>query len=236
MHKNLSILIQMQDCDDKITELRALMEKLPRQLNNLKENVKTAEEKLQENKQLIDDNKKEENRLELIIKSNKEQIGRYQNQLLTIETNKEYKALNKEVSHLEQTNTELEDKIVILMEEAEELLETKKEIEIELKKANDELSLNEKKLEDEIAEVKKEEEEYRARRMEFAKELPVSLVKKYAALIKNRNAKAVVFNVGEACGGCGFKIRPQVMVDLHEGEKIIFCESCSRFLVYNIEE
>lgn len=236
MNDKLKILVEMQGCDDKISTLKVLMEKLPEQLSTLKSNQASAEELLANVKNDIETNKMEQDKHDLSIRSNKDQASKYQNQLLTIETNKEYKALNKEVSHLEHLNVTLEDEIVNLMEEAEVLSENQKEAEKKLEIAQADLKANEKKLEAEIVKVKIEMEKYRNQRKELAGELPLSLVKKYAALIKNRSSKAVVFNIGDACGGCGFKIRPQVMVDLHESENIIYCESCSRILVYNSEE
>jgi len=236
MNDKLKILVKMQGCDDKISELKVLTEKLPEQLSTLKSNKASAEEALALVKNEIETNKMEQQRRDLKIRTNKDQCGKYQNQLLTIETNKEYKALNKEVSHLEQSNVTLEDEIVALMEESEELNEKQAKAEKVLQIAQAELKANEKKLEAEIEKVKTEMEEYRSKRKELARGLPISLVKKYAALIKNRNSKAVVFNINSSCGGCGFNIRPQVMVDLHEGENIVYCESCSRILVFNNEE
>ena len=46
MNNKLEILIEMQKCDDKITELKVLMEQLPEQLSTLKSNLASAEENL----------------------------------------------------------------------------------------------------------------------------------------------------------------------------------------------
>ncbi|MCF7911135.1 MAG: hypothetical protein K9M99_01295 [Candidatus Cloacimonetes bacterium] len=236
MRKELEILIEMQKRDDEITKLQVLVEKLPEQLSNLKKNVADAQQEKIDNNEAIIHNKKEQDSRELLIRSNKEMMAKYQNQLLTIQTNKEYKALNKEVSHLEKRNEELEDEIVELMENYDELQEKKRKVEQDLKSAEQELQANEKRLENEIKEVEIDMEKFRSERKELAKGLPLPLVKKYVTLIKNRNRKALVYNVGNCCGGCGFMIRPQVMVELHAGEKIIFCESCSRLIVLNIKE
>jgi len=236
MSKDLEILVEMQKRDDKITKLQVLIKKLPEQLNNLKKNLEDAKQNLFQIEEELENNHKEQDKRELTIRGNKDQMGKYQNQLLTIETNKEYKALNKEVSHLEQVNSDLEDEIMELMEAAEEWRDKKKEAEKELKSAEKELKNNEKRLENEIKVVESDMEKYRQERKELASGLPKSLVKKYVTLIKNRNRKAVVFNVGNACSGCGFMIRPQSMVELHEGVKIITCESCSRILVLNPED
>jgi uncharacterized protein len=234
MRKELQLLAEMQKRDDRITELQVLVKNLPEQLNNLKKNVSVAKEELENVQSELDNNRKEQDMRELEIKSNKEVMGKYQNQLLTIQTNKEYKALNREVSHLEQKNIELEDEIVALMEQNEEYREHKAASEKAFERALAELKANEKRLEDEIETVQIEMEKYSSERKVLAGELPTSLVKKYAALIKNRNRKALVYLVGNSCGGCGFMIRPQVMVDLHEGEKIIYCEGCGRFIVFDV--
>ncbi|MDP8220061.1 MAG: C4-type zinc ribbon domain-containing protein [Candidatus Stygibacter frigidus] len=236
MRKELEILIEMQKRDDEISKLQVLIENLPKQLSNLKKNVATAESGLKTVKEEIENNKKEEDKLELEIRSNKDMMGKYQNQLLTIQTNKEYKALNKEVSHLEKKNEDLEDEIVELMEDQEDLRVNQQGFEDDLKSAKQELAENEQRLENEIKEVNKDMEVIRSERKELAKELPMPIVKKYATLIKNRHRKALVYNIGNTCGGCGFMIRPQVMVELHEGEKILFCESCSRIIVLNKED
>ena len=236
MKRQLEVLIEMQKRDDEISKLLILVERLPEQLSNLKKNVADAQLEKDNNKEEIDINKKEQNSRELSIRSNKDMMGKYQNQLLTIQTNKEYKALNKEVSHLEKRNEELEDEIVELMEYQEELRENKKTAAKNLKFAEQELAANEKRLENEIKEVNLDMEKIRDERKELAKELPIALVKKYATLIKNRNRKALVYNIENCCGGCGFMIRPQVMVELHAEDKLVFCESCSRIIVLNKKE
>lgn len=235
MMNEIETLVEMQKRDDEITRLQVLIKKLPEQLQQLKSNVKDAQQTMLNLKEELEKNRKEQDQRELSIKSNKDQSAKYQNQLLTVQTNKEYKALNKEVSHLEETNSQLEDEIMELMEAAEELREQQRTAKGDLAAAEKELERNEKRLENEIKEVEHDMDKYRAERKELAKVLPISIVKKYAALIKNRDRRAVVFNIGDSCGGCGFKIRPQVMVELHSRDKIIYCESCSRIIVLNPE-
>ncbi len=236
MSQEIVILIEMQKLDDKISELQVLIKNLPEQLSTLKNNLSSAQTTLSTIHEELENNKKDQDKRELLIRSNKDQMVKYQNQLLTIQTNKEYKALNKEVSHLEQKNHELEDEIMELMELAEELREKKKETEKSLATADQELKANEHRLENEIKIVEQNMEKYHQERKVFAKELPIPLVKKYAALIQNRNRKALVYSIENTCGGCGFMIRPQVMVELHEGDKIVYCENCSRIIVMNPKE
>ncbi|MCF7859988.1 MAG: hypothetical protein K9N07_11820, partial [Candidatus Cloacimonetes bacterium] len=162
MSKKLDILIEMQKCDDIIGEKESLMQSLPEELSSLKENLAVANAQLEDTQKLLDENLKNQKLKELEIKSNKEKIDKYKNQLLTIQTNKEYKALNSEVSHLENKNTGIDDEIIELMEaEANLRNQVKDEQEIQ-NKAQTELNANEEKLKKKIIEVEKEIDEIRA--------------------------------------------------------------------------
>ncbi|NQT64955.1 MAG: hypothetical protein HQ554_02130, partial [FCB group bacterium] len=97
--------------------------------------------------------------------------------------------------------------------------------------ASDDLKANEEKLEKEIQEVQKDIEDLKGKRNVLAQDLPRELIRRYATLIKNKNRKAVVFNDNNACSGCGYTIRPQVVIDIKEGNSVVYCESCGRILV-----
>ena len=231
MKKQLEILIQMQKFDTVIGDKNILTKELPQQLNSLKQSLKDADEATAATKVELDENLKDQKLKELDIADNNAKSDKYKNQLLTIETNKEYKALNSEINHLEKLNSEIDDELIGLMEVESELKERLEEEKKAQKKASDELKANEEKLEKEIAEVQKDIEDLKSKRNVLAVELPRDLIRRYAALIKNKNRKAVAFNDNNACSGCGYTIRPQVDIDIKEGESVIYCESCGRILV-----
>ncbi|MDY6915330.1 MAG: C4-type zinc ribbon domain-containing protein [Candidatus Cloacimonadota bacterium] len=231
MIDELKILVKMQKIDDEIGEKEKKKKELPKQLKSLKENVENANYEVQKLKEELDENLKTQKKKELEIQENKGKIDKYKNQLLTIKTNKEYKALNSEINFLGNKNNEIDDVRVELMEEEEQLREDKTVADKEKIRADAELEAKEKKLEAQIEEVTKNIEELRSQRNELAKNLPRQLIKRYGALIKNKGRKAVVFNENNACGGCGFKIRPQLQIDINEGNRIISCENCGRIIV-----
>ena len=234
MKKQLEILIQMQKLDKIIGEKNILTKELPQQLNSLKQSLKDADETVAATKSELDENLKDQKLRELDIAENNTKIAKYKNQLLTIETNKEYKALNSEINHLEKKNSGIDDNLIGLMEAESELKERLEEEKKSQKKASDELKANEEKLEKEIQEVQKDIEDLKGKRNVLAVELPRDLIRSYAALIKNKNRKAVAFNDNNACSGCGYTIRPQVAIDIKEGESVIYCESCGRILVAHL--
>lgn len=235
MKHELEVLIEMQNCDDIIGEKEILMQTLPQVLSSLIQNLESADAKLDKTLKELEGNLKTQKLKELDIKSNKERIDKYKNQLLAIQTNKEYKALNSEVSHLEAKNTSIDDGLIELMEE-EANIRTQKQIALTVqKKASDELKANEEKLKQKISEVEKKITQIRDKRNNLASSLPHSMVKRYAALIKTKNRKAVVFNDNGTCSGCHYMIRPQLVIEINHGEHIVSCESCGRMLVFKPE-
>ena len=236
MIKELEVLNQMQKCDDIITGKSILTKTLPQELNSLIQNLEESNKKLAQTENKLEENLKFQKLKELDIKSNKEKIEKYKNQLLMIKTNKEYKALNSEISHLETKNSEIDDDLIVLMEEETNIRLSLKEDEKVQKDAEDELKANEEKLKKRIEEVEKEIAEIRNKRNLLAEGLPRQLIRRYAALIKNKGRKAVVFNENDACSGCGYQIRPQLVIEINEGKKILNCENCGRMLVPKLIE
>ncbi|MDO9577258.1 MAG: C4-type zinc ribbon domain-containing protein [Candidatus Cloacimonadales bacterium] len=232
MKHELEVLIEMQNCDDIIGEKEILMQTLPQELSSLIQNLESAEAKLDKTLKELDENLKTQKLKELDIKVNKERIDKYKNQLLAIQTNKEYKALNSEVSHLEAKNTSIDDGLIELMEEEANIRAKKQNALAVQKKASDELKANEEKLKQKITEVEKEITQIREKRNDLASNLPHSMVKRYAALIKTKNRKAVVYNDNGTCSGCHYMIRPQQLIEINHGEHVVNCENCGRMLVF----
>ena len=229
--KELDILIKMQQRDDIIGEKEILMQELPRELSSIKNDLEKANTHLSETEQRLEENLMMQKLKELDIQSNNVKINKYKEQLLTIKTNKEYKALNSEVSHLENKNSETDDILIELMEEEANIrIQLEKDIKNQ-EKADSVLKANEEKLNNKIKQVQKEIEQIRDERNEYASKLRQQILKRYASLIKNKNRKAVVFNENNACSGCGFNIRPQLVIEINNKDRLVNCESCGRILV-----
>jgi hypothetical protein len=236
MRTQLIALIEMQKIDDKISVLEVQRDKKPQQLEHLIGCVQKAELFLAQIETMISANVAAQKSKESEIKSNKEIKGKYAQQLDGIKNNKEYKALNSQISILDEKNKTIENEILLIMEEAEKLKTEKAEGQRQKKIADAKLKENEEILKAEIKMVESDIERLKEARMEYAKQLPPTVTKKYVQLIQNKNRKAVVYNNNNACSGCGFRIRPQIVIELTNPEKMINCEHCGRILVRSMDE
>jgi len=232
MKENLRTLVEMQEIDDVIGEKNKLVEELPKKLNSMIDNQKKATELVAETKEKITECKSNQKLKDVDIQNNKSKMNKYKDQLLDIKTNREYKALNSEITHLENKNSGIDDDIMELMEAEANLQNQLAKAEKKLHLADDDLRLNEKSLKKEIEDVNLEIEKLRNARNEMAKKIPIQVVKRYAVLLKNKNRRAVVFNENNVCSGCGYKLRPQVILEIKEGNKLLFCENCGRIITH----
>lgn len=223
----------MQQIDDIIGQKDVVKNTLPNQLNELKHQVELTEKELAKINKELEDNLKKQKDKELEIKTNKDNIRKYEMQLDGIKNNKEYKALNSQISNLKDKTGTFESELIVIMDEESIIKEKKKTAENNKSLALKALSENENRLKEEIIKVDNEIVELKSQRNKIAEQIPMSMVKKYAQLIKNKNRKAVVFCNGTSCGGCGFHIRPQLLIDIRQTDKINYCENCGRILAIN---
>ncbi|MBI9031083.1 hypothetical protein JEZ13_03610 [bacterium] len=231
MKKKVECLIAMQKCDDKISEKENLKLELPKQLQTLIQEEEEAKEDVAETIEEINQVILHQKDKEILIKQNKEKALKYEEQLAAIKTNKEYKALNSEIALLSSLNSELESEIIALMEQENRLKELKGEREKVLQVKHKNLTDQEDVIKEEIAGLDGQIDKLKNERNSYVVDLPKTMAKQYKVLIINRNRKAVAFEQEGACSACGFKVRPQLIIELEKQDKILFCENCNRFLV-----
>nr|HPM05258.1 hypothetical protein [Candidatus Cloacimonas sp.] len=200
MQDQLKTLAEMQLLDDAIGRYRVLQQELPKQLNELIDNVEQATADLLAGESTKQEINKKQRALENDVKTFQEQIRKYGAQLSEIKTNKEYKALNSEIAYLKDKISEIESQLLELMETenaAKENIADKKKA---LDKAEAEKRAKEGDLKAQIDTLENKIESTRAERNKMAVTLPVPLIKRYGNLIKNKDNLAVVYNRDGSCG------------------------------------
>lgn len=236
MQDQLKTLAEMQLLDDAIGRYRVLQQELPKQLNELIDNVEQATADLLAGESTKQEINKKQRALENDVKTFQEQIRKYGAQLSEIKTNKEYKALNSEIAYLKDKISEIESQLLELMETENAAKDNVADKKKALDKAEAEKRAKEGDLKAQIDTLETKIESTRAERNKMAVTLPVPLIKRYGNLIKNKDNLAVVYNRDGSCGGCGFVIRQQLRIELQLRKKIVYCENCGRIMLDPITE
>lgn len=232
VEKKLQDLWKLQQIDNKIDSLRAVLGELPMEVSDLEDEITGLETRVQHIQSEIDDYNTEISHKRNAIKDFQRSIEKYNEQLNNIKNSREYEAIDKEkeIAGLEILAAEKRirdygkqiDSKTELLTQTQTSLESRK-ADLEFKKA--ELSEIEKENEEEIAKYNKDRES-------AMKKLDERLARAYNRIRENmKNGVAVAPIMRGSCGGCFSKVPPQRHSDIRAHIKITDCEHCGRILV-----
>jgi len=222
---------RLQSLDSELATLAARNEEIPQRVERLKKDTEQARSSLDATRQAITDHKKEYKLAEVELKSAEEKIGSYSVQLYSAKTNEQYKAFLKEIETQKKIKSRVEDRMIVLMEEAERLEQRRVAAEKEAGVLDADAGRKVAALEAELAEVRAAVTEREAGRKELLAVLPPAVLKLYERVRKNKGGLAVVSTKHERCGGCLSPIPAQIMLEISRKDRIHTCEACGRILI-----
>jgi hypothetical protein len=162
----------------------------------------------------------------------KEKLKKYQTQLRSVQSSREYSAALNEIDGVEKLIRSTEDRFLELEEEIEKAREDLSERE---KTLPAETEQHEDRLKDWRAEQRTINEELAGAREEIARleaEIPPRDRAEFHRLIDKKHGLAVVLVSAGSCSACHVKVRPAAMQVLKQGREIVYCDSCKRILYY----
>lgn len=231
MQESLRALLELQKTDQDLHELEQFKVDIPNQLETMETAQSEAETRLADQETKVADIEKDRRQHERDLEAAQEQVKKYQGQLYSVKTNKEYDALQAEIQAQKNRISELEDAILLLITEAEteqETLETiRGETESLIERFGEERTALESRLSavDEDVAVKMDERKRMAMRVEN------QVLKVYDRIRRNLRGMTVVPLKKGACSGCFHVIPLQVIMQIRQGRRLISCESCGRILI-----
>ncbi len=231
MQESLRALLELQKTDQDLHELEQYKVDIPNQLETMETVQSEAESRLTDQETKVADIDKNRRQYERDLQAAQEQIKKYQGQLYSVKTNKEYDALQAEIQAQKNRISELEDAILQLISDAEaeqEALETiRGETESLLERFSEERTTLQSRLSavDEDVAVKMDERKRMATRVEN------QVLKVYDRIRRNLRGMTVVPVKKGACSGCFHVIPLQVVMQIRQGRKLVSCESCGRILI-----
>lgn len=231
----LQRLIRYQELSLQARDLEGRLLEHPARIATIEEELSTATGALDSAKQSLDSQKKERRRLEGELQDLEAKFKKYNEQLMQVKTNDEYKAMQHEISGVKEKVGGVEEKILMLMEEIEStegrirLEETA--LEVRRKEADQQKGAaraEHQKIETEAARIGE------ARRA-AAEELGPELLDMFNRIALGRNGVAVARARDERCQECNVRLRPQVFQEIKRNDRLIHCDSCIRILYYIAE-
>ena len=234
--ESLNLLTELQMVDSKLLDLEISKGDLPKLVQDFEKKIAKLDKQIKESDAKLTETQKIRRKTEGLIKLEEEKLKKYQNQLYDVTTNKEYDALTQEIENEKNLIENLETQIlenITIEEETEKDLSGLKE---EMEKYSSELNGKKAELDEMLKNSEAEEMKLQHEHEKITHKLKKSLLNKYLKIKKAKNGLAVVPVTRNACGGCFKAIPPQERVEIRKRDKILFCETCGRMLVWNNKE
>jgi predicted nucleic acid-binding Zn-ribbon protein len=209
--------------------LKEQLDRLPRQLKAQHARKATAESALKAAQERVRHLKVEATTKEKTLKSKGEQLSRYEGQLGSIQSKKEFDAKQLEIAFTKTEIAQLEDEILQAMSDGE----TEAARIPELEKALATVSAEVAKFEVEIAPKRATWEAEMAATQAKIKELELGIPKviraAYDKTVASMGHDGFAIVREQTCGGCRGEITSQMQNEL-EDDAFVMCRSCGRIL------
>ncbi len=237
MNLQLEYLVQLQEIDFRIRILDREISLMPEEIEKLRQNLQKEEETRESAKMRLDELEKERRKKERELESEEAKLGKYNTQLLSVKTNKEYTAMLHEIEQCKDVISHLEEDILQLFDQLEDfqnLLKDEEQKVLEKKKIFDK---EKSRIESGLVKAKNDHDALISKRKGIEENLQKELVKEYNKLYEARKGLAIVRAKDGACSGCNLTLMPQLFEEIKTDEDKIFrCPNCHRILFYNKED
>lgn len=231
MRKQLEYLIQLQDIDNQLLELKQERGTLPETVERLRAEIEETTHLLDLKREEHLNAGKERRRIENEVELAKVSLKKYQDQLFKVTTNREYDAITAEIESAKSVIGNGESRMIELMGQEEELVETIGNLEGNLEKIKSEFEVRDAELQEKIAETSDLEAGLNVRRKKVIEKLAKPIYAHYERIhIAKEDGMGVARVFNGACGGCFAAIPPQKLMEITAMEDFILCETCGRIL------
>ncbi len=228
MLETLKIILDIQEFDMKMIRLMRLKRERVRELrhiDSLREDLQTQyKEKKTEISELNRNILSQENKISEI----KEKIKKLESKQSSVKKVDEFNALTQEMTASEREKIATEQITSDLIDKRnleEEILDKIKE---SLKESEESSKALEVEIKSSIKTINSEGSQLREQRDQLLPKADTEILKIYESLLKNKRDRVVVPIENRTCSGCHIALTAQHENLVRKGERLVFCEHCSR--------
>lgn len=228
MHEALKDILPIQEFDMQMIQLMRLKKERLRELTNINAIKTDLMQRSMIKEGEIIELKKNIRILEGEVSDVNERVKKLEGQQAQVKKVDEFNALSHEISQSERERVAKEQRLSDLYD----TLATEEEILKSLNENLEETAESSRVLEDEIKEsiyrINEEGKGIKEQRDALTDNADPELFRIYEMLLKNKKDRVVVPIENRCCSGCHIMLTAQHENLVRKGEKLVFCEHCSR--------
>jgi len=230
LREQIEILASLQNVDREIREKSGVKVVLLAEIQKKEEEIQTKRADIALLRAEWSEKDKQRQEKERLLQEESKKATEKRMRMNRIKNIKELQALQREIDQIKLGNSQLEEELIKLMEEAEAYAGTLRAKEEELKQLEAAWREKQGEIEAQVAGIERAVAEASALRQAIATRLNRELIERYELIFSRRGGMAVVTVSDGICQGCYMNIPPQLWNEIIKSEKLILCPSCHRIL------
>ncbi|MDZ4722957.1 MAG: C4-type zinc ribbon domain-containing protein [candidate division Zixibacteria bacterium] len=236
MHNELELLLKLQIIDYDLGELERSKAYLPDMIDTLEREMQESKSKLETAKQSFEEARVRQKQLELDIKSKEADLQKYQQQMMSIKTNKEYDAL---VASIDAIKAFVSEKETLLLQTIDLSSNSEKEIEALLEREVSIRENNTKQLQilrEKVDSIGSKVSNKESNRQEIVSTIPRAAFSTYERVRRGKGGRVVNAVKKRACGACFKALTPKKVQEIKRADRIHTCDNCGSLLYWEEAE
>lgn len=224
----LKHILKIQELDMQLIQLMRLKTGRLQELENLKGIKDNLTKQIGVKEAEISDLKINQKLSEAEVSDVQARIKKLEAQQNAVKKLEEFNALTHEMSQSEKERTGREQRLSDISEHLDNEEEALKVLNETLKSARDSGKALESEIIESILRINAEGKELKKERDELVKTSDPEIFRVYERLLRNKKDRVVVAIENRCCSGCHIMLTPQNENLVRKGERLVFCEHCSR--------
>ena len=228
MLQSLKVVLDIQEFDMKMIRLMRLKKERLKELDHIESLRRELHKQQLDKQEEIAELNRNISTQEIKIGEIKEKIKKLEAKQNTVKKVDEFNALTQEMTSSERERVATEQISSDLIDKRnleEEILEKIKE---SLKQSEESSRSLENEIRESIRMINKEGQELRIDRDALVQTADPEIMKVYERLLNNKKDRVVVPIENRTCNGCHIALTAQHENIVRKGERLVFCEHCSR--------
>jgi predicted nucleic acid-binding Zn-ribbon protein len=215
LNPKLQPLVELQQLDQKIAEIRQQQQKLPSLLEAAESPHREATRLLKELDTTVEQRVKERRERERELEIHEGHVEKLRARLSELKTNKEYQAHLFEIEIANKRKREIEDQILSLMEQIEAGQKGVKQMQVRATEAESALNQEKARLDALTEELSADLTRLDNKRGQLTSAVEADLLVRYSKLKQSRKDLALAPIRNGICFGCRLQLPPQLVTRLH---------------------
>jgi predicted nucleic acid-binding Zn-ribbon protein len=232
LHPDLEHLIHLQELDLAAERHRRRVIDIPVLQSALDARLAARTGAVEAVKARINESQTARREVERDLAAVQSRLSKFKNQLMEVKTNKEYQAMQKEMSVAEQEISDFETRMLERMEEADGLAIELKAAQAALTTEQAEVSRERQALDNERGTVADDLRTVSEDRTRTAALVSAETLALFERVAQGRRGLAMAEARDGLCTVCHVRLRPQVFNEARRNAGIVQCDSCTRILYF----